>query len=167
MFLTGYIAGAHFVQLLAKLVAGDVLPGIVSVGRTGDGEVEIVEHPDLEEAFEHVVVCLYSYALVLTVEGDLYRWYVCRPDMPDDIVAKVEMRAVVAGGSVTTSMPVVRGQAGDTLDPDAFDRERLFDGFTAGLDAEDHAFAISFGTLDVMASLLLEEPVMPSLTQDQ
>jgi hypothetical protein len=36
----------------------------------------------------------------------------------------------------------------------------FFDGFAAGLDAEEHAFSISFGTLDMMAGLLLEKPVL-------
>jgi len=149
MFLTGYIAGVHFVQTLSKLLAGEVLPRFVSVGRTGEGEIEVVEHDDLEAAFDHVVVALYSYAVVLTTEGDLYRWYVCRPDVPDDMVATVDMRAVAAGTTVTTSTPMVDGED--------FDGELFFDGLAAGLDAEDHVFAISFGTLDVMASLLLEQ----------
>ena len=149
MFLTGYIAGVHFVQALSKLVAGDVLPRIVSVGRTTDGEIEVYEHADLDEAFDHVVVMLYPYAVVQTLEGDLYRWYVCRPDVPDDMVATVDMRAVIVGTTVTTSSPMVDG--------DELDAEVFFDGFAAGLDAEDREFSVSFGTLDVMAGLLLEQ----------
>ncbi|MDQ3335214.1 MAG: hypothetical protein M4D80_08630 [Myxococcota bacterium] len=152
MFLTGYIAGVHFVQTLAKLVAGEVLPRIVTVGRTSEGETEVLDHEDLESAFDHVVVCLFPYAVVLTVEGDLYRWYVCRPDVPDDMVAAIDMRAVVSRRQVTTSTPMIDGED--------FDGAVFFDGFAAGLDAEDHAFQISFGTLDVMASLLLEPPVI-------
>ena len=140
MFLTGYIAGVHFVQALTKLVAGDVLPGIVTVGRTSEGDIEVYEHDDLETAFDHVVVMLYPYAVVMTIEGDLYRWHVCRPDVPDDMVARIDMRAVLGRSSVTTSVPMVDG-----------------DGFAAGLDAEDHAFSISFGTLDMMAGLLLQQ----------
>ena len=150
MFLTGYIAGVHFVQTLSKLVAGEVLPRFVTVGRTSEGEIEVVEHEDLESAFDHVVVALYPYAVVVTIAGDLYRWYVCRPDVPDDMIAMVDMRAVATGTSVTTSTPMVD-------DEDDFDGGVFFDGFAAGLDGEEHPFAISFGTLDVMASLLLEQ----------
>jgi hypothetical protein len=152
MFLTGYIAGVHFVQALAKIMAGVVLPRIVTVGRTSDGELEVFEHESLDEAFDHVVVFLYPYAVVMTIEGDLYRWYVCRPDVPDDMVASVDMRAVVVGNAVTTSTPMVDGED--------FDGEVFFDGFAAGLDAEEHAFSISFGTLDMMAGLLLEKPAL-------
>lgn len=160
MFLTGYIAGVHFVQTLAKVVAGDVLPRFVSVGRTSEGELEIAEHGDLEAAFDHVVIGLYAYAVVATVEGDLHRWYVCRPDVPDDHVATIDMRAVIAGTTVTTSTPMI-----DTED-DGFDGSVFFDGFAAGLDAEEHAFAISLGTLDVMAGLMLDTaPVRMPLEQ--
>jgi hypothetical protein len=152
VFLTGYIAGVHFVQTLASLVAGEVLPRIVTVGRTSEGGMDILDHEDLEAAFDHVVVCLFPYAVVLTVEGDLYRWYVCRPDVPDDMVATIDMRAVITGRQVTTSTPMIDGED--------FDGEVFFDGFAAGLDAEDHAFQIAFGTLDVMAGLLLEQPVI-------
>jgi len=151
MFLTGYIAGVHFVQTLSRLVAGEVLPRIVTVGRTSEGELEVLEHESLDEAFDHVVVFLYPYAVVLTVEGDLYRWYVCRPDVPDDMVATVDMRAVTTGMHVTTSTPMI-----DAANDDDFDGEVFFDGFAAGLDAEDHLFQIAFGTLDVMAGLLME-----------
>jgi hypothetical protein len=152
VFLTGYIAGVHFVQTLSKLVAGEVLPRIVTVGRSSEGETEVMDHDDLESAFDHVVVCLFPYAVVLMVEGDLYRWYVCRPDVPDDMVAAIDMRAVVSRTQVTTSTPMIDGED--------FDGEVFFDGFAAGLDAEDHPFQISFGTLDVMASLLLEQAVV-------
>ena len=152
MFLTGYIAGVPFVQTLANLVAGEVLPRIATVGRTSEGETEVLDHEDIESAFDHVVVCLFPYAVVLTVEGDLYRWYVCRPDVPDDMVATIDMRAVVTGTQVTTSTPMIDGED--------FDGEVFFDGFAAGLDAEDHTFQIAFGTLDVMAGLLLEQPVI-------
>jgi hypothetical protein len=152
VFLTGYIAGVHFVQTLANLVAGEVLPRIVTVGRTSEGEMEVHTHEDLESAFDHVVVCLFPYAVVVVVEGDLYRWYVCRPDVPDDMVAAIDMRAVVTGTQVTTSSPMIDGED--------FDGEVFFDGFAAGLDAEEHPFQISFGTLDVMAGLLLEQPVI-------
>ena len=149
MFLTGYIAGVHFVQALAKLVAGETLPRIVTVGRTSEGDIEVYEHDDLETAFDHVVVMLYPYAVVMTIEGDLYRWHVCRPDVPDDMVATVDMRAVLGRNSVTTSTPMIDGEG--------FDGDVFFDGFAAGLDAEDHAFSIAFGTLDMMAGLLLEQ----------
>lgn len=158
MFLTGYIAGVHFVQTLAKLVAGEVLPRIVTVGRTSEGEIEVQEHEDLEEAFDHVVVSLYPYAVVLAVEGDLYRWHVCRPDVPDDMIATVDMRAVVADTNVTTSTPMI-----DAANDNDFDGEVFFDGFAAGLDAEDHAFQIAFGALDVMASLLVNPPAVKEL----
>lgn len=151
MFLTGYIAGVHFVQMLAKVIAGDVVPGIVSVGRTSEGDIEALAHDSLDEAFDHVVVMLFPYAVVMTLEGDLYRWHVCRPDVPDDMVATIQMRAFVAGDGVTTSTPIgTRAEGGED-----FDEEGFLDGFAAGLDAEDHAFAIAFGTLDVMAGLLL------------
>jgi hypothetical protein len=150
VFLTGYIAGVHFVQTLAKLVAGEALPRIVTVGRTSEAEIEVFEHADLEEAFDHVVVMLYSYAVVMTVEGDLYRWHVCRPDVPDDMVAAIDMRAFVSGTQVATTAP--------TTDREDFDGEVFFEGFAAGLDAEEHAFQISLGTLDLMAGLLLEQP---------
>jgi hypothetical protein len=164
VFLTGYIAGVHFVQMLAKAVAGDDIPGIVSVGRTSEGDMEALAHDSLDEAFDHVVVMLFPYAVVMTLEGDLYRWHVCRTDVPDDMVATVHMRAFVTGDAseppgeqvplgytVTTSTPVTaRAEGGDD-----FDEETFLDGFAAGLDAEDHAFAITFGTLDVMAGLLL------------
>jgi hypothetical protein len=152
VFLTGYIAGLHFVQTLSRLVAGEVLPRIVTVGRTSEGETEVFAHDTMEDAFDHVVVMLYPYAVVTTLEGDLHRWHVCRPDVPDDMVASIDMRAVIMGRTVTTSTPMV--------DADDFDGEVFFDGFAAGLDAEEHAFTISFGTLDVMAGLLLEQPRM-------
>lgn len=159
MFLTGYIAGVHFVQLLAKLVAGEVLPRIVTVGRTSEGETEVLVHDDLDDAFDHVVIYLYPYAVVTTVEGDLYRWYVCRPDVPDDMVATIDMRAVFAGTTVSTSRPMIsaheRDRAGGVESADDFDGEVFFEGFAAGLDAEERTFAISFGTLDVMANLLV------------
>lgn len=153
MFLTGYIAGVHFVQTLAKLVAGEVLPRISTVGRTSEGEIEVVEHGDLEEAFEYVVVVLYPYAVVTVIEGDLYRWYVCRPDVPDDMVATIEMRAAVSGTHVTTTGPRIDGED--------FDSVGFFDGFEASVEASEHAFQISFGTLDVMARLLLEQSAIP------
>lgn len=152
MFLTGYIAGVHFVQSLAKLVAGEVLPRITTVGRTSEGETEVLAHDELEDAFDHVVICLYPYAVVTTIEGDLFCWNVCRPDVPDDVVARIDMRAVLAGGTLSTSTPMIDG--------DDFDGEGFFDGFAAGLDAEEHAFAISFGTLDVMANLMIEQTVL-------
>jgi hypothetical protein len=156
VFLTGYIAGVHFVQTLEKTISGNDVPGIVSVGRTSEGELDVVAHDSLDEAFDHVVVMLHPYAVVMTLEGDLYRWHVCRPDVPDDMVATIQMRAFITGNTVTTSTPVdaspITGDGEDTgFDPDAF-----FDGFAAGLDAEDHAFSISLGTLDVMAGLLLQ-----------
>ena len=151
MFLTGYIAGVHFVQTLASLVAGDDVPRIVSVGRTSEGETEALAHDTLDEAFDHVVVMLFPYAVVMTLEGDLYRWHVCRPDVPDDMVATIHMRAFIAGDTVTTSTPVTtRAEDGEDFDDGVF-----LDGFAAGIDAEDHAFAISLGTLDVMAGLVL------------
>ena len=153
MFLTGYIAGVHFVQALAKVVAGEVLPPIVSVGRTSEGDTEVVEHADLEAAFDHVVWMLYPYAVVMLVEGDLYRFHVCRPDVPDDMVAQIDLRALVSAGRVSTALPMV-----DAI-PGEFDSEVFFDGFAAGLDAEDRAFAISYGTLDVMANLMLSQAV--------
>ena len=61
------------------------------------------------------------------------------------------MRAVVSAGAVATTTP--------TVESEEFDGEVFFDGFAAGLDAEDHAFAISFGTLDMMANLMLKRPV--------
>lgn len=149
MFLTGYIAGVHFVQTLAKAIAGEDMPSIVSVGRSSEGEIEALAHDSLDEAFDHVVVMLYPYAVVQTLEGDLYRWHVCRPDVPDDMVATIQMRAFVTGDAVTTSSPMA------SIDSDDFDATTFFDGFAAGLDAAEHAFAISFGTLDVMAGLLL------------
>jgi hypothetical protein len=36
----------------------------------------------------------------------------------------------------------------------SFEGAGYFDGFAAGLDAEEHAFEISFGTLDVMAAMI-------------
>jgi hypothetical protein len=151
VFLTGYIAGVHFVQTLATLIAGDDVPRIVSVGRTSEGEMEALAHDSLDEAFDHVVVMLFPYAVVMTLEGDLYRWHVCRPDVPDDMVATIQMRAFVTGDAVTTSTPLaVRADGGED-----FDEETFLDGFAAGLDPEDHTFSISLGTLDVMAGLLL------------
>lgn len=161
MFLTGYIAGVHFVQTLAKLAAGEETPRFVSVGRTSEGELEVVDHDDLEAAFDHVVLSLYPYAVVLAIESDLYRWHVCRPDVPDDMVAKVEMRAAIAGNTVTTTTPMVFAE-----DDTPFDGDVFLDGFAGGLDAEDHAFAISFGTLDVMAGLWLDtQPVRTQLAR--
>jgi hypothetical protein len=160
VFLTGYIAGVHFVQTLAKVVAGEVLPRIVTVGRTSEGETEVLAHGDLEDAFDHVVIYLYPYAVVTTVEGDLYRWYVCRPDVPDDMVATIDMRGVFANSTVSTSLPMIRSDTGDCEPREHFDGVTFFEGFAAGLDAEEHAFAISFGTLDVMANLLIEQPVL-------
>jgi hypothetical protein len=153
VFLTGYIAGVHFVQTLAKLVAGEDIPSIVSVGRTSEGDMDALAHDSLDEAFDHVVVMLFPYAVVMTLEGDLYRWHVCRPDVPDDMVATVHMRAFVAGDTVTTSTPL----ATRTEDGEDFNDEVFLDGFAAGLDAEDHAFTISLGTLDVMAGLVLQQ----------
>ncbi|MEJ7602101.1 MAG: hypothetical protein WKG01_29665 [Kofleriaceae bacterium] len=105
MFLTGYIAGVHFVQTLAKIMTGEGAPRIATVGRTSEGDTEVVEHDDIEAAFDHVVVVLYPYAVVVTIEGDLFRWFVCRPDVPDDMVATVDMRAVISRGTITTSTP--------------------------------------------------------------
>ncbi|HLL22461.1 MAG TPA: hypothetical protein VK427_10035 [Kofleriaceae bacterium] len=151
MFLTGYIAGVHFVHTLSDIMAGEVAPQIVSVGRASDGVLDVCEHNDIEEAFDHVVLSLFPYSVVATVEGDLHRWYVCRPDVPDDMVATVELRAVVGPGGVTTAQPTVT-EPDDALN--AFDSDVFFDGFAAGIDAEDHPFPISMGTLDVMAGLL-------------
>jgi hypothetical protein len=155
VFLTGYIAGVHFVQTLAKLVAGEDIPSIVSVGRTSEGDMEALAHDSLDEAFDHVVVMLFPYAVVMTLEGDLYRWHVCRPDVPDDMVATMQMRAFVAGDTVTTSTPI--NASITTGDGEDFDQELFVDGFAAGLDAEDRAFSIAFGTLDMMAGLLLQQ----------
>ena len=165
MFLTGYIAGVHFVQTLSKIVAGEDVANIVSVGRTSDGEIEVVAHDTLDEAFDHVVVMLYPYAVVMTLAGDLYRWHVCRPDVPDDMVATMQMRAFVVGNSVTTS-PLADAST-NTYGGEAFvfEEDVFVDGFAAGLDAEDHAFTISFGTLDLMAGLYIEQQAAKELTR--
>ena len=97
---------------------------------------------------------LFPYAVVMTLEGDLYRWHICRPDVPDDMVATMQMRAFVTGDTVTTSTPV-NATATSSDGEEDFDQDVFLDGFAAGLDAEDHAFTISLGTLDVMAGLLL------------
>src|SRR5688572_31209992 len=93
---------------------------------------------------------LYAYAVVVHVEGDVFHFEVMRPDMPDDLLGSVEMRVVVTGGNVATTTPIVEG--------DDFDAETFFDGFIAGLDAEEHPYKVSFGVLDTM-NMVIEQAV--------